>query len=62
MPHSLDPARIEEILESIEEYHLPRLTKWELSFFTSIKDQHDRTGFLSEKQLETLEKIWLKCP
>ena len=62
MPHSLDPARVEEILEQIEENHIHRLSRWEASFFESVKDQHDRTGHLSEAQLDKLEEIWVKLP
>lgn len=62
MAHTLDPAKIEEILETIEEQHLDRLTKWEIGFIESIHDKHDRSGHLSEGELEKLEEIWLKLP
>lgn len=34
------------------------LTKWEVDFITSISDQLDRTGFLSERQIDILERIY----
>ncbi len=35
-----------------------RLTKWEEGFIESISDQLDRTGSLSERQAEILERIY----
>jgi len=35
-----------------------KLTKWELDFMDSITDQFDRTSSLSERQEETLERIY----
>lgn len=40
-----------------EEAHKP-LTDWERSFMESITDQWDRTGRLSERQAEILERIY----
>lgn len=34
------------------------LTKWEEDFITSVYDQWERSGFLSERQLEILERIY----
>ena len=34
------------------------LTSWELGFMESITDQHERTGSLSERQTEILERIY----
>jgi hypothetical protein len=34
------------------------LTAWERSFMASIADQFDRTGSLSERQIEILERIY----
>lgn len=34
------------------------LNTWELGFLASIKDQFDRTAFLSDKQFEILERIY----
>jgi hypothetical protein len=35
-----------------------RLTKWEEGFLESISDQLERTGSLSERQAEILERIY----
>lgn len=35
-----------------------RLTKWEEDFLESVSDQLDRTGSLSERQAEILERIY----
>lgn len=35
-----------------------KLTEWERSFVQSISEQHDRSGSLSPKQNEILERIW----
>jgi hypothetical protein len=59
MPHTLDPTRLEEVFKSIEE-NLDRFTQWEQRFIESTRDQFDRTGSLSDKQMEVLEKIYLK--
>lgn len=37
-----------------------KLSEWEAGFVQSIREQFNRKGSLSEKQLETLEKIWEK--
>ena len=34
------------------------LSKWEESFMASITDQWDRSGYLSERQVEILERIY----
>lgn len=35
-----------------------KLTDWERSFVDSIKDQLGRSRALSDKQAETLDRIW----
>lgn len=35
-----------------------KLNDWENGFIHSISSQFDETGFLSEKQLDTLDQIW----
>lgn len=37
-----------------------KLSDWESSFVTSIKDQFDRSGHLSPKQIEILERIYIE--
>lgn len=39
-----------------------RLTEWENNFITSISDQLDTAGRLSEKQVEVLDRIYQKVP
>jgi len=38
--------------------HKKRLSKWEEEFLESISDQLDRSGTLSERQAEILERIY----
>lgn len=35
-----------------------KLTDWETGFMRSLYPQLSEKGFLSEKQLDTLDKIW----
>jgi uncharacterized membrane-anchored protein len=35
-----------------------RLTEWEEEFVTSVKEQLEKKGSLSEKQVEILERIY----
>lgn len=37
-----------------------KLSEWEASFIQSIREQFDRRGSLSDRQLEILDKIWEK--
>ena len=37
-----------------------KLSDWELEFLDSISHQLTRTGSLSEKQIEILDRIWNK--
>lgn len=48
---------IESFLKELE-HPAKTLTAWELSFLESIKDQFDRSGHLSVKQFEVLERIY----
>ena len=48
---------IEEWLERLESPSKP-LTAWEADFLISVRDQFDRSGRLSERQEEVLEKIY----
>lgn len=51
-----------EVLEQIGdcENRSEKLSDWELQFIDSISQQLSKTGSLSSKQLETLDKIWEK--
>jgi hypothetical protein len=37
-----------------------KMSPWEQEFIQSIREQFDRSGGLSPRQNETLEKIWEK--
>lgn len=52
----------DEVLEQINdcENRSEKLSDWELQFIDSISQQLSKTGSLSSKQLETLDKIWEK--
>lgn len=54
------PRTREMILHMIGELQTPAktLTKWEENFVSSISDQFDRRGSLSDKQFEILESIY----
>lgn len=52
------PSPIGDWIEKVNtEAHKP-LTEWELGFMESITDQWERTGSLSERQIEILERIY----
>ena len=57
--NTLDPKRVGEVIEACVDY-LDRLTDWEQGFITSIADQWERKCWLSEAQLERLEKIYVE--
>ena len=38
-----------------------KLTEWEGEFFESVSEQLYERGSLSQRQAETLERIWEKC-
>lgn len=61
MAHTLDPDRLKDVFEAISQ-NIEKLSKWEQDFFESVSDQFDRGKTLSEKQLEVIEKIYLKLP
>jgi hypothetical protein len=45
-------------IRQVNEEATKPLTKWEESFMESITDQFERTGRLSERQIEILERIY----
>ena len=51
------PEVIKHFLSELEN-PVKRLTNWELGFLESISDQFERSGNLSEKQFECLERIY----
>ena len=42
--------------------NLDRLTDWEQDFIESVTDQFERSGHLSEKQEDVLERIYCNLP
>ena len=61
--HGLDMGKqepkpdIEGWLDAVA-HQARNLTKWEEGFIESISDQWGRSGFLSERQIEILERIY----
>ena len=53
-----DKKTVAEWIRMVNEESSKPLTKWEESFMESITDQFERTGSLSERQLEILERIY----
>ena len=49
-----------EVYEQIQdcENRSEKLSDWELGFIDSISRQLAKTGSLSQKQIETLDRIW----
>ena len=52
-----DPIVLFSWLEACEE-NIDRLSTWEMEFIESIRRTLDKYGKLSEKQAETLERIY----
>ncbi len=55
----IDPDDIPEMIRDCVQRE-SKLSDWEKGFIQSIGEQHDRTGSLSAKQSEILERIWDK--
>lgn len=53
-----DPKVLKEWIDRVNDEPSKPLTKWEEDFMVSISDQFDRSGRLSEKQAEILERIY----
>lgn len=51
------PETVEHFLRELER-PAKTLTTWELDFLTSIRDQFDQRGRLTERQFEKLESIY----
>jgi uncharacterized membrane-anchored protein len=62
MKANYDPKLEDKIHHLLEKLDTPRkeLTKWEENFIQSITEQFMAKGYLSERQLEILEKIVLE--
>jgi hypothetical protein len=59
MPDTLDPDRIGEVLEACED-NADRLTSWERNFLDSVSEQWEGRHWLSERQREILEKLYVE--
>lgn len=59
MSHTIDPKRVGEVLQSIAD-NTEKLTDWERNFFESVFGQWDQHHRLSGKQMEILERIYVK--
>jgi hypothetical protein len=51
------PAMIDHMLKELEQPK-KKLTAWELGFIESIAEQFEKSGRLSARQFEILERIW----
>ena len=59
MPSTIDPNRIGEVIDSCAE-NMELLTPWDRQFIEVVSDQWDRRRQLTERQQETLEKIYVE--
>jgi hypothetical protein len=55
----LSPSAIDYILANVQDDD-PKLNQWERDFILSVSDQWHRRRTLTDKQIETLGKIWDK--
>ena len=60
MPHTLDIRRLAEVIDSIKSHDVSDFSSWEIDFIESVEGQFKAGRTLSEKQLECLERIYLK--
>jgi hypothetical protein len=59
MPHTLDVNQLEKVFEALRE-NTHKLNSWECDRLEEWEPLWERTGKLSEAQLECLEKMYLK--
>lgn len=52
---------VEETLDLLQRHYAHKLSAWEEGFLTSIEDQWNMSGFLTDRQREKLQEIWEKC-
>jgi hypothetical protein len=52
----MNTEEIKSLLDSLADY-IPQASQWEQGFFESVKAQFDRKHTLSDKQVETVQKI-----
>jgi hypothetical protein len=60
MPHSLDVKRLAEVFDALVADDGQHLTAWELERLPEWKNLWESGRRLSDKQLECLEKMYLK--
>lgn len=53
-----EPRMIAHFITEVNDNASKPLSKWEASFMASVTDQWDRSGRISERQLELLERIY----
>ena len=56
---TLDKNRIGEVVQACAE-NINRLSDWERNFIESVSDQWDRKHWLSDRQEEILERIYVE--
>lgn len=59
MTHTLDVNKLEQVFEALKE-NVHKLNSWEVDRLEEWEPIWQRMGKLSEKQLECLEKMYLK--
>jgi hypothetical protein len=59
MSHTLDPNRLQEIWDAIEENGI-NLTTWEIDWIESVKPRWEKGYKLSDKEMEILERIYIQ--
>lgn len=52
-----EPQRIKWVLDGVTD-DIDKCSEWEQGFLRSIEEQFRKTGSLSDKQYDTLEKIY----
>jgi len=54
------PEQVEETQEMIDDCNAryEKLSEWEENFVDSVEKQLEERGYLSDKQLQILEKLW----
>jgi hypothetical protein len=55
----MNTEEIKSLLDSLADY-IPQASQWEQGFFESVKAQFDRKHILSDRQVETVQKIAAK--
>jgi hypothetical protein len=59
MAHTLDVSKLPQIFEALRE-NVHKLNSWECDRLEEWEQLYERTGQLSDGQLETIEQMYLK--